>query len=707
MFVLRTLILALVAAISLGTVSFAQVEDYRDITYPELGELNIPQPESFELSNGMKIYLVEDHELPLIGIRGVVRTGNLLDPATKTGLGSVLGTVLRTGGTSHRTGDEIDEFLESRAASVEVGISEASGSFSLGALKEDFAEVLPILVDVLRNPVFDEEKIDLAKVQLKTGIARRNDSLGGIANREFQQLIFGADSDVGRIPEYDTVAAITREDLVAWHQRDFHPNNILLGVVGDFDTASMKKTLEQAFGSWPRGPETGHMSPAYRQEPNPGIFFVEKEDVTQASVFMGHQGIFYSNPDYYTVQVMNAILGGGFSGRLMKKIRTEMGLVYGVGGGVKSGFSYPGLTSSNLQTKSESTVEAIRAVQEELERMKAEPPTQKEVDNAREIILNSFVFRFTSPGQILNRQMIYEYYGLPSDFLDRYQEQVRAVTPEDIFAVAKKYFHLEDMTLLVVGHAEDFGTPLSELGEVQTLDISIPPPSTVKVEVDRGEEAALKGGAVLAQMASILGGENAADVIALRSKGTTTIKIQGQSIQITQDRLTVFPDRSRQVIQTPMGQQTVVLVGEAGWVLSPAGTQDLPAEKVAENQKDTGHDLRYLVRYAHSESKAWFQGEEEVDGVPCRVLVVDLYGTESRLWVAVDGTVLQHSYQGSHPFTGVPGEMVLSYEDYRELEGIMVPHRVVTTFSGEEFATTDLLSFEVDPEVDESLFTKP
>ncbi len=707
MFVKRTAFLILVASLTVSSTSYAQKDDYKDIKYPKLGELTIPQPEIVELSNGMKIYLVEDHELPLIGIRGVVRTGTLLDPATKTGLGSVVGTVLRTGGTIHRTGNEIDEFLESRAASVEVGMGEASGSFSLGALKEDFVDVLPILVDVLRNPVFDEEKIDLAKIQLKTGIARRNDDLGGIANREFQQLIFGADSDVGRIPEYDTVAAITREDLVNWHQRDFHPNNILLGVVGDFAASEMKNTLEEAFGSWPRGPASQPMSPEYRQEPNPGIFFVEKEDVTQASVFLGHQGIFYSNPDYYTVQVMNEILGGGFSGRLMKKIRTEMGLVYGVGGGVRAGFSYPGLALSNLQTKSESTVEAIKAVRVELERMKVEPPTQEEVDNAREIILNSFVFRFTSAGQILNRQMIYDYYGLPSDFLDRYQEQVRAVTPEGIHRVAKKYFHLEDMTLLVVGHAADFGTPLSELGAVKTLDISIPPPSTVKVEVDRSAEAEALGQKVLGEVARTLGGEKPAEVSSLRSKGATTIKIQGQSIAITQDRFTVFPDKSRQVIQTPMGEQTVVIAGDTGWVVSPAGTQDLPAEKVAENRKDAGHDLRYLVRYAHSESKAWFQGEENVGGTLCRVLVADLYGTESRLWVVEDGTVLQQSYEGTHPFTGVPGEMMLTYQDYRDLEGNMVPHRVVTTFSGEEFATTELQSFEVDPEVEESLFVKP
>jgi hypothetical protein len=296
--------LMLVVAVLVSAPAVSQVKDYRDIDYPELPEFEIPRPEVFTLENGMKVFLMEDHELPLISVRARIRTGSNHMPAEKEGLGQILGQVQREGGTKSMTGDEMDDFLEARAAFVETGMGGDSAFASMNCLKDDFDDVLAVFHDVLRYPAFAEDKIELASVQLNTSIARRNDNIGDIVGREFQRLIYGADSPLTRLTEYATVAAVTRDDLLAWHAKHYHPNNIYLGVTGDFDSKQMKEKIKNAFASWPKGPAFAEGEVPYQKDVQPGVYFIEKEDVTQAFIRTGHLGIKRDNPDYYAVVVM-------------------------------------------------------------------------------------------------------------------------------------------------------------------------------------------------------------------------------------------------------------------------------------------------------------------------------------------------------------------------------------------------------------------
>ncbi|HEX6178208.1 MAG TPA: pitrilysin family protein, partial [Thermoanaerobaculia bacterium] len=253
-------LLRISAAATLATLSFAadgwsQARDYRDIKTPPLRNFTIPQPKRVALPNGMVILLMEDRELPIIRGTARVRGGARDVEAAKTGLVGILAQSWRTGGTQTRTGDQLDEFLESRAAIVETGGGIDSTSVSLNVLKNDFDTVFPIFLDLLRNPAFRQEKIDLAKTQANTAISRRNDEAADIRTRESTKLGYGADSPYARQPEYATIAAITRDDLIAFHKRFVHPNNIVFGITGDFDAASMERKLRNAFSSWARGPQ--------------------------------------------------------------------------------------------------------------------------------------------------------------------------------------------------------------------------------------------------------------------------------------------------------------------------------------------------------------------------------------------------------------------------------------------------------------------
>ena len=244
------LLMALVAlpaqAQDIGTSDY----NVQNLTYPELDAIDTPEPRRVELDNGLIIYLLEDDELPLISASARVGTGSVYEPAEMVGLASVTGTVMRTGGTESMTADSINQVLESLGASVESGIGSTSGSVSMSTLAEHVDHVLPIFADVLRQPAFAQEKIDLAKNQRKSAISRRNDNAQAIAAREMDKLIYGADSPYARTAEYYTIDRIAREDVVEFYETYVHPNNTILSVWGDFDAEAMEGRLREAFGNW-------------------------------------------------------------------------------------------------------------------------------------------------------------------------------------------------------------------------------------------------------------------------------------------------------------------------------------------------------------------------------------------------------------------------------------------------------------------------
>ncbi|HVS30957.1 MAG TPA: pitrilysin family protein, partial [Thermoanaerobaculia bacterium] len=353
---------AALAVAALAGQAFGQVKDYRDIVTPPLRSFTVPQPKRVVLPNGMVLLLIEDRELPIIRGTARIRGGSRDLPPEKAGQAGIYGQAWRTGGTQTRTGDQLDEFLESRAAIVETSGGGDATSISLNVLKNDFDKVLPIFLDLLRNPAFRQEKIDLAKTQANTAISRRNDESSSILGRESTKLGYGAGSPYATQSEYETIASITRDDLLQFHQRYVHPNNIVFGIVGDFDTAAMERKLRQAFASLRRGP-AAPAAPAAGTPARPGVYFVAKDDVNQSSVAMVHEGIVRNNPDYAALQVLNEVLN---SERLFPRIRTQQGLAYSVFGVVGSNWDYPGLFRAQVGTKSETTAQAIESLRSEL-----------------------------------------------------------------------------------------------------------------------------------------------------------------------------------------------------------------------------------------------------------------------------------------------------------------------------------------------------
>lgn len=455
--------------------SVAQVADWQQVPVPALPAFQPVEPKRIEMSNGMVIFLQEDHELPLINGFARIRGGSRSEPAAKTGLVEVYGEVWRTGGTKTKTGDQLDDFLEAHAAKVETGDGADSTTIGVSCLKQDFDDVFAIFADVLRNPEFRPDKLEIAQKGLFDAISRRNDDTGQIVGRESAKIGYGADSPYARTPEYKTVAAITREDLINWHRTHVYPNYIILGLSGDFDSAAMEAKLKQAFANWTKGPT--YKPPLTPIAPaKPGYYLVTKADVNQSSISFIDTGITRKNPDYFAAQVFNEAFGGSFSSRLFSTIRSKLGLAYSVGGGIGASWDHAGLTRIAMGTKSQTTVEAINALYQQIDALKTNPISDDEIRRAKDSILNSFIFNFDTPEKVLREKMAYEFYGYPLDFLEKYRAAIEKVTREDVARVAARYVHKDQMRVLVVGNTSEFDKPLTSLGSVSNIDITIPPP---------------------------------------------------------------------------------------------------------------------------------------------------------------------------------------------------------------------------------------
>ena len=685
--------------------AIAQVPStYKEIKTPALHPFKIPQPKRIQLANGMVIFLMEDRELPLIRGSARIRGGSRDVPANRAGLVGVYAQSWRTGGTESKTGDQLDDFLEARAARVETAGGDDSTTVRMNLLKGDFDAVLPIFVDLLEHPAFRQEKIDLAKTQANTTISRRNDDPRDLGRREAIKLGYGANSPYTRQAEYNTIASITRDDLLAFHRRFVHPNNILLGLVGDFDSATMEARLRQTFDSWPRGPEASHTAPAEMSPTGPGVYFVPKEDVTQSNIYLvTGGGALRSSPDFYAVEVMNEILSGGFSGRLMNKLRSEMGLAYGVGGGIGMEWDHPGLFRVSMGTKSSTTAASVTALREQIAALLTQPFTPAELALAKESIVNSFIFTMDSKAKILDQQMNLEFYGYPADYYSRYVSGIQQVTAEDVARAAQKYVHPGQNALLVVGNEKDFDKPLSSFGTVTKIDVTIPEPGAAPAGAQPAASTP-EGTALVKKIQDFVGGSAAIQNIkSIRRVGSMNMRTAQGPVDVDLEEVISYPGSSRRVLKTPMGEMTMVMTPDAAFMASPMGSQDMPGSQRAAMQNEEKQDLITVLKNANSPDYSFsVVGTEKVGDVNAQILQVNAGGSTFKWDVdPATGRILRKTA------TGRMGEQVTEYNEWKTFGGINLPVAITVTTGGQQSGGAKMTTIEINPTVDPKIFEKP
>lgn len=700
---MKKLIVSALALLTVTSSAFAQVTSHRDIKAPSLRNFSIPQPKRIALPNGMVIFLQEDHELPLIAGTAVVRGGGRDIPAEKTGMLAVYTGAWRTGGTTTRQGDQLDEFLDARAARVEVGADNDSTRISMNILKGDLETVFPIWLDMIKNPAFPQAKIDLAKTAVNSGISRRNDEPGGILGRELTRLGYGPDSPYARQPEYATVASITRDDLLSFHRRTVHPNNMIVSFIGDFDSAQMEKRLRDTFASWPKGPQMAKPDPAVKPA-KAGVYLVSKDDVTQANIGMVHPGTTRNNPDYYPLVVMNEIFSGGFSGRLMQTLRSQRGLTYGVGGGVSAPWDYPGLFRLTMATKSETTLESIAALREEVNRLITAPVTPAELSLAKESILNAYVFTMDTRAKALDQQVLLEFYGFPSDYFVKYPSMIEKVTAADVQRVAKQYVQPNQLAVLVVGNEKNFEKPLSTLGTVTPIDITIP-------EGDAGQKkpaaapagSNAEGTALMRKVAQFVG--NVANLQAIQR--TASMQMTGPQGPMEADvtSITRYPNSQRVVMKTGMGEITRVVSPEVAYMITPMGTQDMPASQRDSSLNDMKADLMVVLKNLDNPKYTFTAaGTEKIGNVDTRVVEINADGQNVKWYIEpATGRVVRTVTRAGGP---MPGDMATDYTEWKSFNGINFPVAATTSRNGEKVGGMTVTNVVVNPTVPADAFIK-
>ena len=667
---------------------------YKDLKFPPLRKVTIPSVERYTLPNGLRVYLLEDHELPLVSGFALVRTGNLFDPKGKIGLATTTGMVMRTGGTKKSSGDELDEKLENIAASVESSIGETTGRVSFSSLKEDTDEVLGIFKDVLTQPEFRQDKLDLAKTQLSSGISRRNDEPNDIASREFDEIVYGRDNPYGWREEYDDINRIGRQDLIAFYQRYFFPANIMLAIHGDFSTPEMKAKLEKLFGDWTYRQPAVPDFPKVTAKPAPGIYLAAKEDVTQTFFEMGHLGGVLNDKDYPALEVMGDILGGGFPSRLFQRVRTKLGYAYSVSADWAADYDHPGLFRIAGSTKSLSTTETFAAIEEEIERIRTSEVSDQELKTAKETVENSFVFNFDTRSKTLGRMMTYEYYGYPKDFIFEYQKAVAAVTKADILRVARQYLKPRDLVIVAVGNAKDFGKPLDTLGKVTPVDLTIPEPK--KEEVKSDAATLEQGRQLLQKVQQAVGG---ADKLAGVKDVTITSEIQIDpsmgGLKLKQTNRWLGSGLFRQEVEAPFGKLASFTNGKSGWVKSPQGEGALVGPMLKQAQGEIFRNYFQLLLSDRDTGRTVnAAGGDSVE-------ISDKSGNAVRLTIdKASGLPLKSSYAGPQ------GKIEETWSDLRDVNGIKIPFKIVVQQNGRKFADIAMQEVRINTGATEEQLSK-
>lgn len=705
---LRPLLAALLL-VTMAPSSRAQIDpkfDPSKLTTPPLRSITAIKPERFKLPNGIVVFLLEDHDLPVVTGKAYVRSSPSLVPEAKVGLGRLTGEVMRSGGTTAHTGDWLDDRLAAIGAAISTSIGVDLADAGFRTLSDNTTEVVALFAEVMRAPAFPPDKVELVKVAQRQEIASRNDEMIPLLVRVATQAVYGKTSPWARQPEYATVEAIQRADAVQLHKQVFEPGRMVVAVFGDFKSAEMKKLLTSKLGDWKGAGSPAPVLPAIPTTTKQRLVFAPKEDVNQSGILLVQLGFKADDPDYPAMDVLTMGLGGGFQSRLVNRIRTQRGLAYATGATAGEGYQRPGLFNAYSLTKSESTMVALGLVREEVGKVVQAPFAQSELETAKQSVENLFVFNFEQPSSVLFRAAYFEAIGYPQDFLQKYQSGLQAVTAQSMLEAAKRKLHPDQIIPVIVGKEKDFDAPLTSVGmELERVDISIPPAAS-KLDVGAATPEALeKGRAWLAKAAELAGGTSAwggVKAIDLEQQGTITI--QGQTMPLGTTVRWVLPSQWLVVQKLPMGEVKQGFDGANGWLSIMGSVQDHP--KFATQVKEEYERSLFRLLSRPGEVQVQALAPKTIDGVAYNVAFVksDLV-KDWTLYFAPDGSLARMVFQAEGPKG--PAVQTETYADWQPQGPIRYPSTMQVMVDGQPMMSGKVTTLKINPTLGPEVFKKP
>jgi zinc protease len=659
----------------------------RDMKFGPLHTVQPPKLVTSTLSNGLKLYLAEDHDLPVIAGVVMVRSGDAFDPPERIGLASLAGYLLPRGGTALKTGDQVDETLARLGMSVEANFTETSAVVSFSGLRRNAEPTLALLRELVSQPEFRQDRLEQAKVRARAALAHRNDDTPAVMRREMSGLIFGKSSSYGWQADYAGLERITRTDLRNFHKRYFFPGNVMLGIRGDFDIPQMQAMVEKAFGSWNAAQPPVAEFPKATATAAPGFYLGEKKDAPISHVMVGQPGGTISQKDDAALEVMGLIMNQ-LQARITHRARAGAANLMGVTvDDVKAswgaGFDHQGIFRIYGTCRGAATVEVIKAIQDELQFLRSQEVAEEELKEAKETALTAMAGAWDTAPKGFLRVMTQEYYGLARGFAQEHQAAITAVTRADVLRVAKQYLHPESMTTLVIGNPQMFATPLEKLSpQINRLDLTLPEPK--KFVTESTDDSIAEGKRLLQRAAAAVGG---ADKLAAVKDYSITAEYQLDpsvpdigGYKLPQMDRWMFPAIFRQDLSLPTGNIVAYSDSKAGWIATRQGWGVLAGIQLKQLQGDLFRSyFRLLI-------------SDQVEGRTVNMVDQDL--------VEITDTNGQLARIEFDPQTGLPARVTYDvpqaggaplfsedvFSDFREVNGIKFPFKTVINQGGKKFA---------------------
>jgi zinc protease len=674
-------------------------------------EIRFPPFEQKTLPNGLRVVVIQQHKQPIVSLRMVLVAGKAYEPADKAGLAGATASLL-TKGTATRSAQQIAEAIDFVGGSLGASAGTEAGYVNAAVTSDQLDLGFDLLSDVVLHPAVPKEEIERWRKQALNGLQISEGDAGYLAGTAASRLVFGT-FPYGR-PSSGTsqsLASLTREDLVAFHQSHYIPDRTILAVVGDVQPADAFARAERAFGAWKSAEEVAELPPFEVQPPaKTRIVVIDKPDAVQTEIRIGQVGIAYRDPSLYTAEVYNSVLGGNASARLYDEIRRKRGLSYGA----SSTFleeSQPGFFEVSTFTKTATTVDALGLAFDVLRGLQEKPVPEPELNAAKTYITGAFPLEIETADGIASKVIEAMHFGYGREFLEGYNDHISKVTPADVQKFAVQHIKTEWMTAVLAGNASAFVDDLKKkYGEVEVIpateiDFLQPDLRKAKAAAAAAPPSATEqaqGMALLRQAQQALGGKAFIEQKSQIAKGTGTFNFPGAPQPVPVPSYVdyqVLPDKQRTEINLSMGTMVQVTDGAQAWMSMASQVQDISAQ--LKDRHLYGYDvLRQAGQPGHTARPL---PDVQVNGKRAQVVeLADAEGHATRFFLDPD----------SHLVVEVAFELGAQkpeqlFSDYREVSGVKVPFKLSASQQGASAMELTLTDVQINPPVDPGLFKKP
>jgi zinc protease len=430
-------------------------------------KVTLPKPYETKLGNGLQVLILEDHKLPNFNMQMIILSGGMADSDQEVGTAQYVATMIREG-TKTRSSKRIAEDTDSLGATLfaNAGFSSTTSTVLASGLTDNFDQILELFADVILNPSFPADELTKLKTRSLGQIRLQRSQPGFLAQEKFSKVMYGS-HPAGRFAlTAEQIQRFTPEMLQKFHQAHYRPNNAIFAIVGDVKPAEVVAKLEKTFASWKPGDAPKTEIPKVADTGPGKIYLIDRPNSAQANLVLGTLSIERTDPDYFALEAMNQVLGGGGAARLFLNLREDKGYTYGAGSGVSSA-KYRGTFRANTEVRQEVTKGAMDELMKELKRIRDEKIPVDEFELSKRTIIGGWALQLEFPQAALQNAITQKLYGLPADYWDTYPQKIAAVTPDEAQRVARKYIDLDKLQIIVVGDAKKLADILKQFGKVE------------------------------------------------------------------------------------------------------------------------------------------------------------------------------------------------------------------------------------------------